>query len=917
MAVISDIAGTTNDSFSINGKATIFQGKREPKTILGKNGDIYFQSNGDIFSKKNGLWLKITETTMPVPSQGNHQLIYSNGENYDFTDITYEKVNNNNITTTIPGKVVLPKTPDATASFNNSDEKILLVPNINWINDPERSLNVVHRSGDETIDDEKTFNSRIIRNINTSNSSENIIRVKDTESNAYMNEYLSQNENIMGRYYIWDKELKRRDNNIDHLVYLELFLDTKESTGTAQFGIYSGLNTKILNTTRASDSINDNSFSTKGWVSNPETSINVVHRTGNETLTGLKTFESPITIKNANGKKTIYYPYGIDFYFSSSDTNYTSRIVEESSGKLSYVGSEVFVDDTNTNSKVLATKGWVNKYLVHKSGDEEISGIKTFKNQPIFSSGNGIRFNTGSDSEYYVMRSSGRTPTGLSVFLNNDTSKKAFSITPTTITIGSNNILPHSITAPTDDNSTRIATTAFVKNNLTGAISEITTSNLTANKALISNNSGKIDISDTTSTELGYLHGVTSSVQTQINYKANDNEVVHKTGNEEINGNKTFNGNTVFGTNSTNASAIFNGTATFNQVAHGTTPSNEAEGKEIITAEWARNNISGKKIGEFIWSPTPLKDTTGLALCNGQKILKESYPDFYDHIYNLYDNDRCPNLIKTTPWDNEYDVNTDRVYHETYGCFYVNFPQRMIFLPDYTKGISLLQSDTENNLGIYSKGKVPNITGSGMTRYGWDLPISGAIVQNTVWTAGNSSHSSDERPVYTLTFDASKSPNCADIYDSSATTVQPESVKVYVYIVVATTVKGDTGSLDINELITEINDYKNQVLQLNTIKEKFIENQNWYRIWSDGWIEQGGIVNITNTALKRIFFTKEFQNAPVTVLCSPYNQPTSSGDMNYICMPCNIYNNLFDIRYYDSDGSGWRTGTCSWYACGY
>jgi len=54
---------------------------------------------------------------------------------------------------------------------------------------------------------------------------------------------------------------------------------------------------------------------------------------------------------------------------------------------------------------------------------------------------------------------------------------------------------------------------------ITGGASTITTSNLTKNRALISNGSGKVAVSAVTSTELGYLDGVTSNVQTQLNNK--------------------------------------------------------------------------------------------------------------------------------------------------------------------------------------------------------------------------------------------------------------------------------------------------------------------------------------------------------------------------------------------------------------
>ena len=54
---------------------------------------------------------------------------------------------------------------------------------------------------------------------------------------------------------------------------------------------------------------------------------------------------------------------------------------------------------------------------------------------------------------------------------------------------------------------------------ISGGASTITSSNLTASKALVSNASGKVAASSVSSTELGYLSGVTSAIQTQLNGK--------------------------------------------------------------------------------------------------------------------------------------------------------------------------------------------------------------------------------------------------------------------------------------------------------------------------------------------------------------------------------------------------------------
>lgn len=52
---------------------------------------------------------------------------------------------------------------------------------------------------------------------------------------------------------------------------------------------------------------------------------------------------------------------------------------------------------------------------------------------------------------------------------------------------------------------------------ITGGATTIAGSNLTANRALVSNVSGKVAVSAVTATELGYLDGVTSLIQTQLN----------------------------------------------------------------------------------------------------------------------------------------------------------------------------------------------------------------------------------------------------------------------------------------------------------------------------------------------------------------------------------------------------------------
>lgn len=79
---------------------------------------------------------------------------------------------------------------------------------------------------------------------------------------------------------------------------------------------------------------------------------------------------------------------------------------------------------------------------------------------------------------------------------------------------------------------------------ITGGASTITATNLTASRALVSNTSGKVAVSDVTSTELSYLDGVTSAIQTQLDSKATNatavTDVAYDATNKKIT--KTING---------------------------------------------------------------------------------------------------------------------------------------------------------------------------------------------------------------------------------------------------------------------------------------------------------------------------------------------------------------------------------------
>jgi hypothetical protein len=72
---------------------------------------------------------------------------------------------------------------------------------------------------------------------------------------------------------------------------------------------------------------------------------------------------------------------------------------------------------------------------------------------------------------------------------------------------------------------------------ITGAASTVVSSNLTANRAVVSGTTGKLEVSSVTLTELGYVSGVTSGIQTQLGGKLSvslgteaNGDIIYRTG---------------------------------------------------------------------------------------------------------------------------------------------------------------------------------------------------------------------------------------------------------------------------------------------------------------------------------------------------------------------------------------------------
>lgn len=83
--------------------------------------------------------------------------------------------------------------------------------------------------------------------------------------------------------------------------------------------------------------------------------------------------------------------------------------------------------------------------------------------------------------------------------------------------VANDDVLKYNSTTSLWENSNVLSTK---QDTITGAATTITSSNLTTYRALVSDGGGKVAVSGITSTELGYLSGVTSNIQTQLDSKS-------------------------------------------------------------------------------------------------------------------------------------------------------------------------------------------------------------------------------------------------------------------------------------------------------------------------------------------------------------------------------------------------------------
>ena len=121
----------------------------------------------------------------------------------------------------------------------------------------------------------------------------------------------------------------------------------------------------------------------------------------------------------------------------------------------------------------------------------------------------------------------------------------------------------------------------------------------------------------------------------------------------------------------------------------------------------------------------------------------------------------------------------------------------------------------------------------------------------------------------------------------------------------------------LNEINTKFDTINSKLNSMKYVVEYWQEGTEWYRIWSDGWIEQGGFVGLPAAAGSAINFKKSFQTSNYSfIVTGTGNSDGRTSVLNRRGAMGWIFDNT--TAYVCATAGTDRSETVvRWYACGY
>ena len=288
--------------------------------------------------------------------------------------------------------------------------------------------NLVHRTGNETIAGDKSFSKPIYRKADiTTSTVEEVYRFTDTNATpcgSIYNRMHWYNNNVYNRHQAYNATSGKD-------MYFEV-LSHNDGSGVVNTG---GSVTNNKNLTTVTSATGSTYVATMGWVNNPATATNVVHRSGDETIAGNKTFSNRVSFPS-------------DYYITTDSNDNSLRLIRSGSGH----GNNCKIIIQGDSGKIFAPNG----FQGNLQGNADTATSATSATKAAYldnysaNNANKIYLDWNKQVTGYVGLKVDNTTMGGLITTNNIGSQAANSAT-------------YATTQATTDNSTRIATTAWVR----------------------------------------------------------------------------------------------------------------------------------------------------------------------------------------------------------------------------------------------------------------------------------------------------------------------------------------------------------------------------------------------------------------------------------------------------------------------
>lgn len=388
------------------------------------------------------------------------------------------------------------------------------------------------------------------------------------------------------------------------------------------------------------------------------------------------------------------------------------------------------------------------------------------------------------------------------------------------------------------------------------------------NITTVATNISSINTTATNITDINTVASISSNVTSVAGISANITTVASNNANitavaqDLTNINTVASNQTNINTTATNISAINTNASNITAIQNASTNATNAQNSANAaanSAEQAAISAAGThfKLFQHNWFDYLLNDMAWLRADTFSWQDGTVYSDAYDHLvadvqgkeyisetiaghtiwYRLADDGH-----KIVTQANDYDgsTNVNYIYEATGVAWYyiLDETNQRFKLPRTKHAFTGYRDD----VGKYVEAGLPNITGQVGTS-----DNAGYLPNGAFYASDSSGHGNGSGGSITVSMNASLSNS---IYGNS-TTVQPPATQMYLYFYVGQFSQSaieQTAGLN-SELFNGKIDLDGHNATFAHIVETYSNGASWYRIWSDGWVEQGGDVYVNNTSI--------------------------------------------------------------------